>query len=74
MLKDARIFRNYTTGKFEAECTEMRPMRQMPSCNAWFIKMGFAGFNSVANNWNGYRDKGAAERACLRYQYKGEKP
>ena len=64
-------FRNYMVGEWEAECTEYRQMGQSPH-KAWFIKMNFAGFNSVANNWNGYRSKEAAERACLRYQNKGE--
>lgn len=36
--------------------------------HAWYIKMGFAGFNSPANNRFGYKTKDAAEAAILRYQ------
>ena len=36
----------------------------------WFIKIGFSGFNSSANNFNGYDTKLKAEQAVLRYQSK----
>lgn len=34
----------------------------------WWIKVGFAGFNSRTNNIDGYATRGAAERAILSYQ------
>lgn len=36
----------------------------------WFIKPGFAGFNSRANNYMGYATKAKAEAAVLKYQSK----
>lgn len=54
-------FYNYTTGKHEQECAEFRDGR-------WFIKMGFAGYNSPTNNRWGYDTKQKAEAACKRYQ------
>jgi hypothetical protein len=36
----------------------------------WYIKMGFAGFNSKANNYSGYATQDDAVRAILRYQNK----
>lgn len=36
----------------------------------WYIKMSFAGYNSQANNSNGYPTKDAAIAAILRYQEK----
>lgn len=57
-------FRNYVTGKVEAECAEQG------FADRWFIKLGFAGFNSPANNRLGYQTKAKAEAACRRYQSK----
>jgi hypothetical protein len=57
-------FRNHLTQTTESECTETRYDR-------WYIKMGFAGFNTRANNVEGYATKEAAEAACLRHQYRG---
>lgn len=37
---------------------------------AWFILMGFAGYNSRANNLNGYATEAKAVAAILRYQAK----
>lgn len=34
----------------------------------WFIKPGFAGYNSRANNLDGYASKAAAKAAVRRYQ------
>lgn len=34
----------------------------------WYIKMGYAGFNSVANNNMGYAYEQSAIRAVRRYQ------
>ena len=59
-------FHNYLTGAYEAECTEQKAGR-------WYIQMGFAGFNSPANNRFGYETKAKAEAACLHYQQKGGK-
>jgi hypothetical protein len=39
--------------------------------NTYFIKVGFAGFNSPANNGRGYATQAKAEAAILRYQGKG---
>ena len=36
----------------------------------WYIKMGFAGFNTEANNWDGYRTKERAEMDILKHQVK----
>lgn len=60
-------FHNYITNELEAECAELG------FGNRWFIKMGFAGFNSPANNRLGYETKAKAEAACLRYQNKAKK-
>jgi hypothetical protein len=38
-----------------------------------YIVMGYAGFNSPANNRNGYESETSAQRAILRYQAKGER-
>lgn len=54
-------FKNYITNQYEAECAEHKH-------GTWYIKMGFAGFNSERNNAGGYPTKEAAEKACLRFQ------
>lgn len=59
-------FYNHMTSQYEAECAELG------FGGAWFIKIGFAGFNSPANNRLGYKTKAAAEAACLRYQSKAK--
>ena len=38
----------------------------------WYIDIGFCGYNSSANNRNGYASKEKAEAAILRYQNKSE--
>ena len=40
--------------------------------NRWYIKVGFCGFNSSANNGFGYETKEKAESTILRYQNKSE--
>ncbi len=60
-------FLNYANRQYEAECAVIG------FGNRWFIKLGFAGFNSPANNRQGYATKVQAEAACLRYQRKGGK-
>lgn len=57
------MFRNYITREDEAEATEEKGGR-------WYIRMGFAGFNSPANNAFGYDSKAKAEAAIRRYQSK----
>jgi hypothetical protein len=39
--------------------------------NRWYIRTGFAGFNSRANNGDGYSTKARAEAAIRRYSSKG---
>lgn len=36
----------------------------------WYIKIGFCGYNSTANNRDGYITKAKAEAAILNYQNK----
>jgi hypothetical protein len=60
---DGRFY-NHDTKKLEPECAEIG------FGGNWYIKMGFAGFNSPANNRLGYKSKATAEAACLRYQGK----
>jgi hypothetical protein len=55
-------FRNYLTDDFTDDAVE----EERPG--VWYIKMGFAGFNSPMNNLWGYATKAQAERAILRYQ------
>lgn len=66
------MYHNYLTEKYESECAEPGN-KERGLGDRWFIKMGFAGFNSTANNGTGYATKRAAELACMRYQgYKGK--
>lgn len=58
------MFMNYMTGKLESDAVESK------YGSRWFIKMGFAGFNSSANNRFGYDSKQKAEAAIKRYQSK----
>jgi hypothetical protein len=59
-------FFNHIEQKTSDEAVECRHGR-------WFIKFGFAGFNSPANNRSGYDSKVSAESAIHRYEGKGEK-
>lgn len=63
--QEATMFKNYLTQTNEVECVECKESR-------WYIRMGFAGFNSPANNRFGYATKATAEAACLRYQNKSK--
>lgn len=54
-------FCNYLTQIETDEAVEERNGR-------WYIKVGFAGFNTKANNSNGYATKEKAEAAVVRYQ------
>jgi hypothetical protein len=45
------------------ECAEQRP-----ETGRWYIKLGFAGFNTRANNGNGYATKAKAEAVCRKHQ------
>lgn len=38
----------------------------------WYIKVGFCGFNSYANNLLGYANRAAAEAAIKYYQSKSD--
>ena len=57
-------FYNFTAQRWEAQCAERRH-------GAWYIRMGFAGFNCRAHNLEGYDTKQQAEDRCLYYQDKG---
>ena len=57
-------FWNYMTNEWSSECTEQRGVR-------WFIKAGFAGYNTVANNGWGYVSQRRAEDVVIRYQGAG---
>lgn len=57
------MFRNYLTNQDEADAVEQHGTR-------WYIKSGFAGNNSPANNRFGYASKERAEAAIRRYQSK----
>jgi hypothetical protein len=46
---------------YAAECAEERNGR-------WYIKLGFAGFNTRANNMNGYATKAKAEAVVRKLQ------
>lgn len=65
------LYHNYLSDKFESECAELG-CAGFGYAHRWYIKMGFAGFNSPENNRNGYTTKKIAEAACLRYQNKGK--
>ncbi len=57
------MFLNYLSNEMVDEAVERK-------LGGWFIKVGFAGFNSPANNRWGYKSKEAAEAAVLKYQNK----
>jgi hypothetical protein len=59
------MFHNYGTGENTTDATEQKGDR-------WYIKMGFAGYNSRANNLDGYASKVRAEAAITRYENKGK--
>lgn len=67
-------FQNYLNDVMTDDAVEPRvvAMRVVGEAAAMttrhFIKMGFAGFNSRANNGNGYATKAKAEAAILDYQ------
>ena len=56
-------FKNYLTEKFAHDAVEYNG-------TSWYIKLGFAGFNSPTNNGFGYKTREATEAAILRYQSK----
>lgn len=64
---------NHQTQAWAFECAQQgHPVvAVVDAAHRWFIKLGFAGFNSLANNGMGYSSKARAEAACLRYQGKG---
>lgn len=54
--------KNHITGKMHSSLEAVEPQG-----NRWYIRVGFAGFNSDANNADGYPTPGAAMRAAERY-------
>jgi hypothetical protein len=59
-MENGKFF-NFVTGKSSNDAVEKQG-------DFWYIKMGFAAFNTRANNSFGYKTKKAAEAAILRYQ------
>lgn len=59
------MFFNNLTGKFEDTAAEYKH-------GAWFIRIGFAGFNSRSNNFSGYHSEGRANDAVLYFQNKAK--
>lgn len=57
-----RVFVNHLTNEVTDDAVEYRD-------GAWYIKPGYAGYNSRANNLWGYVSKARAEAAILRLQY-----
>lgn len=57
------MFINYSTRERTNDAVEF-------TRGGWYIKCGYAGFNSSANNRWGYKTKASAEQAVLRYQSK----
>ncbi len=48
--------------------TECAERTKVAPSGRWYITMGHAGFNSPANNRNGYASKASAETASKRYE------
>lgn len=44
--------------------------KQDPDSGRWFITMGHPGFNSAANNRNGYQTQQSAEKAIRQFSAK----
>lgn len=59
----AKPFYNYMTNEWTDDATEQRGVR-------WFIKPGFAGYNTPANNGPGYISQRRAEAVIRNYQDK----
>jgi hypothetical protein len=57
------MFHNYATHEDSDDAVEQRGVR-------WFIKPGFAGYNTTANNGPGYVSQRRAEAVIIRYQNK----
>lgn len=55
-------FYNYADRQWSDDAVEQ------DGCGNWFIKLGFAGFNTPANNAYGYPSRGLAENDILRHQ------
>ena len=64
--KEEAMFFNNFTQKYETECAEVK--RGRCGLEAWYIKIGFAGFNTRANNRQGYKTKAAAEKVVRTLQ------
>lgn len=63
MKSETNKFHNYIKQTWHADATETRNGR-------WYIMLGFAGFNTSANNCNGYSSKESAEAVILQHQNK----
>jgi hypothetical protein len=66
MTRPAALFFHLLSDTYVTECVELNPRFQR-----WFIKVGFAGFNTPTNNGRGYASKSAAEGVVLKYQRQG---
>jgi hypothetical protein len=60
------MFYNCHTDKFEDTAVE----QSIPG--RWYIRSGFCGFNSPANNRMGYDSKAKAEAAIRRYESRSD--
>lgn len=56
-------FYNYITNEWTDDATEQKGVR-------WFIKVGFAGFNTTTNNGPGYISQRRAENVVINLQTK----
>jgi len=56
-------------GKCPEDCAER--FKQDPQTKRWYITMGHAGYNSPANNAEGYNTRKSAEGANREYQKRG---
>ena len=64
---------NTATGKFYSHSTcKFTDDAVEKIKGSWYIKLGFAGFNSRANNLWGYQSKRSAESVILHHQNKGK--
>ena len=61
-------FFNYMERQYTDEAVEQ------DGCGNWFIKIGFAGSNTPANNAYGYASRGIAEQEILRHQFRSGRP
>jgi hypothetical protein len=73
--KEPAMIPNYLTSRCErdicrnADCAEA--VKQRPDTGRWYITMGHPGFNSSANNRDGYRSAANARAAVRMYGARG---